>query len=106
MSIVLSIIIIQITHLLPIVLVYKDIPGVTKFGAHGYDNNAPSMQAVFMANGPRFKEGVTLPTMQIIDLYHLFATLLNIHDLVEDLDIDGVNQQAIWNQILREYDDL
>lgn len=88
------------------VFVYKDIPGVSKFGVHGYDNTAPSMQAVFMANGPRFKDGVTVPTMQIVDLYHLFAKLLNIQALTANLNIDGINRQEIWNQMLRKYVDL
>lgn len=79
----------------------EDIPGVTRFGAHGYDNKAPSMQAVFMANGPRFKEGVTVDSIQNVDLYHLFAKLLNIEVFAINLDVDGINQKDIWKQMLQ-----
>lgn len=73
----------------------------TKFGRHGYDNLLPSMQAVFMANGPRFRTGVEIPFLQNIDLYHLFARLLNIEELVPDLHIDGIDRREIWNQMLK-----
>lgn len=79
----------------------KDIPGVTKFGTHGYDNMALSMQAVFMANGPRFAKGVTIDSMQNIDLYHLFAKLLNIEEFAANLDLDGVNRKDIWKKMLQ-----
>jgi len=74
----------------------------SKFGCHGYDNRSPTMQAVFMANGPRFKKGVEISFMQNIDLYHLFARLLNIEDLVANLNIDGNDRTQIWNQILHK----
>lgn len=77
------------------------IPGVTKFGTHGYDNMAPSMQAVFMANGPRFKKGVQISSMQNIDLYHLFAKLLHIEKFAANLNIDGINRQEIWEKMLQ-----
>lgn len=57
------------------------------------------MQAVFMANGPSFQKGVTIPFMKNVDLYHLFARLLNIENLVTDLGIDGNDQIEIWNQM-------
>lgn len=73
----------------------------TKFGAHGYDNSYSTMQAVFFANGPRFKKGVKIPFIQNIDLYHLFAKLLNIETLSEELELDGINRRDVWNQILK-----
>lgn len=60
------------------------------------------MQAVFMANGPKFRKGIEIPNMQIIDLYHLFARLLNIEELAANLDIDGVDRQDIWDQMLEK----
>ena len=74
----------------------------SRFGCHGYDNRASSMQAVFMANGPRFQKGIEIPFMQNIDLYHLFARLLNIEDLAADLGIDGSDRPEIWNQMLHK----
>lgn len=73
----------------------------TKYGRHGYDNRLPSMQAVFMAHGPRFRSGVEIPFLQNIDLYHLFAKLLQIDELVPDLHIDGIDRRDVWNQILK-----
>lgn len=59
------------------------------------------MQAVFMARGPRFRTGVEIPFLQNIDLYHLFARLLNAEELVPDLHIDGVDRPEIWDQMLK-----
>lgn len=64
---------------------------------------APSMQAVFMANGPRFKNGVTVPFMQSIDLYYLFAKLLHIEEFAANLGLDGINQNEIWKQMLQKF---
>lgn len=76
------------------------IPG-TKFGCHGYDNKSPKMQAAFVANGPRFRSGVEIPHLQNIDLYHLFARLLNIEQLAAELHIDGIDRLQLWNQMLK-----
>lgn len=75
-------------------------PG-TKYGAHGYDNTSPNMQGVFVANGPRFRNGVRIPLLQNIDLYHLFAKLLHIEALTADLNIDGIDRQDVWQQMLK-----
>lgn len=77
------------------------IPGEI-FGRHGYDNQVPSMQAVFLANGPRFQRGVEIPFLRNIDLYYLFARLLNIEKLVPNLYIDGIDQIEIWKKMLIE----
>lgn len=77
------------------------VPG-TKYGVHGYDDMSPIMQAVFLANGPRFKRGVQIPTIQNIDLYHLFAKLLNIEELTTNLELDGIDRSEIWHQMLKE----
>lgn len=73
----------------------------TKYGRHGYDNLLPNMQAVFMAHGPRFQTGVEIPFLQNIDLFHLFARLLNIEELVPDLRIDGADRREVWKQMLK-----
>lgn len=72
------------------------------FGRHGYDNVVPSMQAVFLANGPRFQRGIEIPFLRNIDLYYLFARLLNIEKLVPNLHIDGIDQPEIWTKMLIE----
>lgn len=74
----------------------------TKYGVHGYDSKSPIMQAVFLANGPRFKSGVEIPFIENIDLFHLFARLLNIESLTNDLGIDGTDTIDTWNLMLKE----
>ncbi len=47
-------------------------------GSHGYDNALPSMRAIFIARGPSFKQGATLPGFDNVDLYPLMTRLLGI----------------------------
>ncbi|XP_031618511.1 ectonucleotide pyrophosphatase/phosphodiesterase family member 5-like [Contarinia nasturtii] len=73
-----------------------------KYGYHGYDNKAPSMQATFLANGPRFKKSVRIKYMEIVDMFHLFARLLGIESLVPDLNIDGIDKPDLWAKMLKQ----
>jgi predicted AlkP superfamily pyrophosphatase or phosphodiesterase len=56
-------------------------------GSHGYDPALPSMQAVFVANGPAFAQGVRLPTFDNVDVYPLLTRLLGIAPEPNDGDI-------------------
>ena len=47
-------------------------------GSHGYDNALPSMRAIFIARGPSFRQGATLPGFDNVDLYPLMTRLLDI----------------------------
>jgi predicted AlkP superfamily pyrophosphatase or phosphodiesterase len=47
-------------------------------GAHGYDPAAPEMAALFVAEGPAFKAGQTLPPFDNVDVQPLVARLLHI----------------------------
>ena len=47
-------------------------------GSHGYDNALPSMRAVFVAAGPSFRRGATLPAFDNVDVYPLLAKLLGV----------------------------
>lgn len=47
-------------------------------GSHGYDNVLPSMRAVFVAAGPSFRRGATLPAFDNVDVYPLLAKLLGV----------------------------
>lgn len=46
-------------------------------GAHGYDNQAPEMLALFIAAGPAFRHG-TVPAFDNVDVYPLLRTLLGL----------------------------
>lgn len=47
-------------------------------GAHGYDNAAPDMRALFLARGPNFRPGSTIAEFPNVDVYDLLAHLLNL----------------------------
>ena len=47
-------------------------------GAHGYDPANREMDALFIANGPAFRPGVTLPVFDNIDIYSLVAGLIGV----------------------------
>jgi predicted AlkP superfamily pyrophosphatase or phosphodiesterase len=47
-------------------------------GSHGFDPALPSMRAVFVARGPAFAYGKTLPPFDNVDVYPLLTRLLGI----------------------------
>ncbi|WP_338465783.1 ectonucleotide pyrophosphatase/phosphodiesterase [Novosphingobium sp. ZN18A2] len=55
-------------------------------GAHGYDNAAPQMAALFVANGPAFRSGYRLPPFDNVDVAPLLRRLIG---LPQDEGIDG-----------------
>ena len=55
-------------------------------GSHGFDNALPSMRAVFIARGPSFKQGQTLPAFDNVDVYPLLTRLLGIPAATNDGD--------------------
>jgi predicted AlkP superfamily pyrophosphatase or phosphodiesterase len=47
-------------------------------GTHGYDNTFASMQALFIADGPAFKDGARVDTVMNLDVYELVCRLLGL----------------------------
>jgi predicted AlkP superfamily pyrophosphatase or phosphodiesterase len=47
-------------------------------GNHGYDPAEPTMAALFLAHGPAFKPGVTLPSFDNVDVYPVLAKLIGV----------------------------
>ncbi|XP_048700500.1 ectonucleotide pyrophosphatase/phosphodiesterase family member 3 isoform X2 [Caretta caretta] len=47
-------------------------------GNHGYDNEFKSMEAIFMAHGPSFKEKTEVEPFENIEIYNLMCDLLRI----------------------------
>ncbi len=47
-------------------------------GNHGYDNAAPDMRALFVADGPAFAHGRTLPPFDNVDIAPLLRDLLGL----------------------------
>jgi len=64
-------------------------PGVEK-GAHGYDIHDPRMGALFLANGPAFRAGLTLAPFPNVDVYPLMAKVLGIAPLPNDGNLADV----------------
>lgn len=53
-------------------------------GSHGYDPALPEMRAVFIAQGPAFRSGVTLDGFDNVDLYPLLARLIGVTPVGDD----------------------
>ena len=56
----------------------------TPAGGHGYDNQAPEMQAIFIAAGPSFKSGMVVAPFDNVDVYPLVMTLIGLKPLPSD----------------------
>jgi len=54
-------------------------------GEHGYDNYLPDMGASFYAWGPAFKQGVTIPAFENVNVYPLIAHILGLR-ISESID--------------------
>lgn len=55
-------------------------------GSHGYAPELPSMQALFVAYGPSFRRGVTLGSVDNVDVYPLLARLAGVKPAPNDGD--------------------
>jgi predicted AlkP superfamily pyrophosphatase or phosphodiesterase len=47
-------------------------------GAHGYDNQLPTMRATFLARGPAFKSGLLVDPFENVNIYDLMTTILGL----------------------------
>ncbi len=55
-------------------------------GNHGYDNDLWSMQALFIADGPAFKDGYVCDTFENVNVYPIITEILGLEPFPE---IDG-----------------
>jgi predicted AlkP superfamily pyrophosphatase or phosphodiesterase len=53
-------------------------PSKPELGNHGFDPYSPEMAAIFIANGPAFRPGVTLPAFDNVSVYPLLARLVGV----------------------------
>ena len=58
-------------------------------GAHGFDNQLASMGALFVAAGPAFRQGLTVPAFQNIHVYDLICRVLGITPARNDGSLDS-----------------
>jgi predicted AlkP superfamily pyrophosphatase or phosphodiesterase len=61
-------------------------PTVRAGGAHGYDPQAQSMHGLFVAAGPAFRRGVTVPAFENVHLYNALAAALAVQPAPNDGD--------------------
>ncbi len=47
-------------------------------GGHGYDNELPSMRAIFIAHGSAFKKGTVIEPFENIQVYNVMARILGL----------------------------
>lgn len=64
--------------------------GKVAIGEHGYDNADPRMRALFIAHGPAFQQGITVPVFPNVDVYPLMTHLLGIPAAANDGNYDAV----------------
>ncbi|XP_017578041.1 ectonucleotide pyrophosphatase/phosphodiesterase family member 3 [Pygocentrus nattereri] len=60
---------------------FERYPGSLKYctgGTHGYDNDEPSMQAMFLSYGPKFHSQTEIEPFSSIELYNLMCDVLEI----------------------------
>jgi hypothetical protein len=60
--------------------------GALDGGAHGYLPTEPSMHALFVAAGPRLRQGARAPAFENVHLYELFCAILGIVPAPNDGD--------------------
>lgn len=53
-------------------------------GAHGYDNQLPSMRAIFIARGPAFKSGIVVTPFPNVDVYDIMTSVLSLQPAKND----------------------
>ena len=63
-------------------------------GDHGYDPQHPEMQGIFIAQGPSFRRGATLPATENVHVYALLCALLGVAPAPHDGD-DRLVQAAL-----------
>ena len=64
-------------------------------GIHGYDPALMSMRGMFVAAGPAFKAGTTVPAFENVHIYNLLASLLGVDPAPNDGD------PAVGRELLR-----
>ena len=69
---------------------YESHPSYYSGGTHGFDPAESDMHAFFLAHGPAFKSGITVPAFENIQLYNLMAKALALEPSENDGNIELV----------------
>jgi predicted AlkP superfamily pyrophosphatase or phosphodiesterase len=65
-------------------------PPTIILGNHGFDDTLSSMRGIFIAHGPAFRRGVTVPPLRNIHVYSLLAEVLGVTPAPNDGSLDSV----------------
>ncbi len=71
---------------------YENGDATLSAGVHGYDNYIESMQALFIARGPVFQEGIEVPPFESVDVQPLITHILKLDAPAVDGSFDRVKQ--------------
>lgn len=75
---------------------YYDNNGLgTYVATHGYDPTLYSMQGIFLAVGPDFQKGHSIPKFENIHIYNLLTNILGITGVENDGDFEEVKMMII-----------
>ena len=74
------------------------VAGRANGGAHGYDPTLKSMHGLFVAAGPRVREGVRAPAFENIHVYDFLCALLELKPAPNDGD------PSVTEEFLRRID--
>ena len=66
------------------------VPGAWVAGMHGYDNQLPSMGALFVAVGPAFPVNREVDRVRSVDLYELMTSVLGLRPAPNDGSLDSI----------------
>ena len=69
----------------------RDPRALRERGSHGYDPEAPSMRAVFLAAGPAFRRGVVVAPFGAVHVYELLCAVLGLRPAANDGMLDSVS---------------
>jgi predicted AlkP superfamily pyrophosphatase or phosphodiesterase len=58
-------------------------------GGHGYDNQLPSMRAIFIAHGEAIKQGQVVEAFENVQVYNLMCAILNLKPAPNDGNMDA-----------------
>jgi len=61
-------------------------------GAHGYDNSFSEMHTIFYAEGPAFKNSISIPAFSNVEVYGIIAHILGLDPASNDGDLSKVSE--------------
>lgn len=71
-------------------------------GAHGWDNDEVNMRAIFLAKGPAFAVGKTVPSFENVNVYKLICTILGLqpaNNHGEAAIVEGILKGKKWTDV-------